>query len=195
MSIAPAPEEAADAGFTVEQYFALEAEGLLDPDERTELLEGVVVSMAPASSRHATTVVLVAEALSAAVGSGAAVRPQVPFIASRRSVPEPDVAVVPGRTRDYLRAHPKTALLAVEVADSSVGQDRLTKASIYARNGIPEYWIVNLRTNRIEVHRNPSGGRYRERTIVGPGHRLELVGIPGAAVLVDDLLPGDDDQE
>jgi Uma2 family endonuclease len=193
MTVGPAPDDAAATGFTAEQYFALVDEGLLEPEDRVELLEGVVVSMAPAGSRHTATVYLVAEALTRAVEGRAAVRSQGPLIAGRRSVPEPDVALVPGRTRDYLPVHPKTALLVVEVAESSLGQDRITKAPIYARNGIAEYWIVNLRTNRVEVHRAPSAGRYCERVVVGPGERLEIVALPGASVLVDDLLPGDDE--
>ena len=68
---------------------------------------------------------------------------------------EPDAAVVPGRVEDYDNAHPRTALLIVEVADSSLKQDRLTKAMIYAAAGIPEYWIVNVVDQQVEVHRDP----------------------------------------
>lgn len=66
-------------------------------------------------------------------------RVQCTLILGRRTAPEPDVAVVPGQNRDYANAHPKTALLVVEVADSTLAQDRLTKAAIYAAAGIPEY--------------------------------------------------------
>jgi Uma2 family endonuclease len=191
MSVEPAPQDAASTGFTVEQYFALVDEGRLDPDDRVELLEGVVVSMSPANSPHATAVHLVAEALHAAVGERAAVRIQAPLVLGRRSVPEPDVALVTGRTRDYTKAHPTTALLVVEVADSSLGQDRLTKTAIYAAAGIPEYWIVNLREDTIEVHRMPerAGRRYGERDIARAGDRLALAVLPGVEVAVADMLP------
>ncbi|TMA32903.1 MAG: Uma2 family endonuclease, partial [Deltaproteobacteria bacterium] len=132
------------ARFTKERYFRLVTEGVLEPDDRVELLEGVVVAMAQ-SPGHAVAGDLVAEALRRAVGPRAAVRVQRPFVAGRRSVPEPDVAIVPGRVRDYAKSHPTTALLIVEVAEWSLAQDRITKAAIYAGAGIPEYWIVNLR--------------------------------------------------
>ena len=117
---------------------------------------------------------------------------QRPFVAGRRSVPEPDVAIVPGRVHDYAKSHPTTALLIVEVAEWSLAQDRITKAAIYAGAGIPEYWIVNLRADCVEVLRDPEpeAGRYRERAVVGHGERLALVAFPNVRVAADDFLPG-----
>ena len=73
------------------------------------------------------------------------IRAQLPLMPSPTSAPEPDVAVVAGQRTDYDHCHPTTALLLVEIADTSLPQDRLTKSRIYAAAGIPEYWIVNLR--------------------------------------------------
>jgi len=79
-------------------------------------------------------------------------------------VPKPDTAVVGGRIADYDRAHPTTALLVVEVADSSLKQDRPTKRTIYAAAGIPEYWIVNLPDDCVEIRRDRArGATLRER--------------------------------
>jgi Uma2 family endonuclease len=79
----------------------------------------------------------------------------------------------------------------IEVADTSLQQDRLTKAAIYAAADIPEYWIVNLRDSVVEVMRGPdrAQARYREVRTVGRGERIELVALPGASVAAADLLP------
>jgi Uma2 family endonuclease len=131
-------------------------------------------------------------ALILAVGARACVRPQCCFLASPWSVPEPDVAVVPGTLADYDAEHPREALLVVEVADSSLPQDRISKARIYAAAGVPEYWIVNLREGVVEVLREPdvAAARYRASRVAQPGDRLALAAVPGASVAVSDLLPG-----
>jgi len=132
-----------------------------------------------------------ADALRVAVAGRAAVRAQHSVHAGARSVPEPDIAVVPGRHDDYARARPRTALLVVEVSDSSLARDRLRKAPVYAAAGIPEYWIVNLRDDVVEVSRAPERGarRYTETRVARRGERLELVALPGTSLAVDDLLP------
>jgi Uma2 family endonuclease len=187
----PAPSHPAPTRLSAERYLALVDQGVLGPDDHVELLEGVVVSMPPQNPPHAVIVNVAAAALMAAVGERAAVRCQSSLVAGAWSVPEPDVAVVPGRPRDYLSAHPRTALLLVEVADTSLPTDRLTKAAIYAAAGIPEYWIVNVRDGAVEVHRDPdrSAARYRATRTAARGDRLALVAFSDVSVAVDDLLP------
>jgi Uma2 family endonuclease len=188
----PAPSHpAAPTRYTAERYLALLREGALSPDDRVELLEGVIVAMPPRNPPHDGVIGVIARVLGRAIGERAAVRCQLSLVLSEHSVPEPDVAVVPGREADYLTAHPRTALLVVEVADSSLRQDRLTMAPIYAAAGIPEYWLVNLREWRIEVFRepDPAGARYLRTSVAASGARLEIVALPGTRVEVDDLLP------
>ena len=107
--------------WTARKYLRLVDRGVLGPDDRVELLSGVIVSMAPEGPRHAAVVDKVADALRHALDGRAAVRVQHPLHASVWSVPEPDVAVVAGTHDDYLDAHPKDALLVVEVSDDGVG--------------------------------------------------------------------------
>src|SRR5439155_9322667 len=147
-----------------ERYFALIDEGVLGPDDKVELLEGVVVAMAPEGPRHEMAIDKTSEALRLAVAGRAVVRVQHSVHAGARSVPEPDVAVVEGRHDDYVRARPKTALLVVEVARTSLARDRRAKARIYAAAGIPEYWIANLPDYVLEVFRSPDreAARYTE---------------------------------
>ena len=188
----PAPADPAAPGrYTVERYLRLVGQGVLAPEDRVELLEGVVVAMSPRNPLHDAAVSLADRALMAAVGGRAAVRCQLSLVIAPHSVPEPDVAVVPGHEGDYARAHPGSALLVVEVADSTLAQDRITKAAVYASAGIPEYWLVNLRDDRIEVFREPdaAAARYGVASVAGRGERLDLVALPGASVLADDLLP------
>jgi len=176
---------------TVERYLGLVEAGLLSEDDRVELLEGVIVAMTPSNPPHAAAVCLAADALRDAVGGRAAVRTQCTLVLPPWSAPEPDVAVVAGSHHDYAAAHPRTALLVVEVADSSLLQDRLTKAPLYAAAGIPEYWIVNLRAGVVEVMRDPdrASAHYRDVRTCAAGERIPLVAIPGAGIRVADLLP------
>jgi len=175
---------------TVERYLGLVESGVLGPDDRVELLEGVVVAMAPQNPPHAAGVARAYEAVRAAVGRRAHLRSQLSLVL-RRSVPEPDLAVVAGSVDDYETSHPTTALLVIEVSDSSLKQDRLSKAAIYAAAGIPEYWIVNLRDEIVEVmgDPDPAQARYRAVRSAARGERLELVALPGAALDAAELLP------
>ncbi len=187
----PAPTDpVAPARWTTEHYLRLVDEGVLGPDDKVELLEGVIVAM-PSNTAHEAGVVRISHALFKAVGDRAVVRIQLSLMAGGYSVPEPDAAVVPGTIRDYDRERPTAALLVAEVSDTSLKQDRLTKAPIYAVAGVPEYWIVNLRDDCVEVRWNPEPEerRYGSVMIVHRGQRIELVGLPGVSVAVDDLLP------
>ena len=185
------PNEAADPRMTIDEYLALVDQGLLEPDDRVELLEGVVVAMAPPDPPHCGVTDQVAAALRRAVGTKAHVREEKPLALGRYSLPEPDAAVVTIDPFRYMRSHPTTALLVVEVADSSLPQDRLSKGRIYAGAGIPEYWIVNLRDGCIEMLRDPDPAHrvYREKTTVGRGTHITLVALPDVMVFSDDLLP------
>jgi Uma2 family endonuclease len=184
-------QRAVGAGYTVDAYFTLVQDGLLSEDDRVELLDGVIVAEPPMDPPHASGITYVTQALMRAIGDRGVVRVQAPLIADLFSVPEPDVAVVPGEARDYLDRHPCEALLVVEVADSSLPQDRLSKSRIYAGAGVPDYWILNLRNGCVEVFRAPDVEQrvYGARVIARPGDRLELLALPGASVAVDDLVP------
>jgi len=177
--------------YTVERYFELVEKGVLHPDDRVELLEGVIVAMSPQNPRHASATRRTYNALRNVVGDRAVVSVQLPLVLGAFSAPEPDVAVVPGRASDYDTAHPTHALLVVEVADSSLLQDRLTEAAIYAAADIAEYWLINLRDDCIEVFRKPASTTpcYAEQRKLRRGEQVDLVEFPGATLQVSDLLP------
>ncbi len=175
--------------WTRREYEHMVSSGVFHPTNRLELIDGEIYNMSPQSSRHATAIRLVEEALRRAYGSGFDVRVQLPMALDTSSEPEPDVAVVEGGPRDYLDAHPTTALLTVEVSDTSLAFDRTTKQAAYARNGVPEYWIVNLIDGVVEVYRQPDGSEYREVSELTPADRISPLAQPDRSIAARDLLP------
>lgn len=163
--------------------------GILRPNDRVELIDGEILTMAPQKSPHATAVRLAEDALRAAFGKGFEVRPQLPLALGEMSEPEPDLAVVPGAPRDYREGHPSTALLVVEVAESSLSFDYGVKKALYARAGIPEYWIVDLVARAVEVYRSPHGADYRDHRTLGGRDSIAPLAGAGARIAVADLLP------
>jgi Uma2 family endonuclease len=139
------------------EYESLVEQGLLD-DSRVELLLGTLIDMSPQGPLHASAVRYLAETFIRALTGDAHTRVQSPLALSDDSEPEPDLAVVP--PGDYRRAHPTQALLVVEVSDTTLEKDRGVKTALYATAGIPEFWLVNLPDRVIEIHRQPSAGRY-----------------------------------
>ncbi len=178
------------------EYDRMVAAGVFSPGERLELIDGEVVAMTPQGSAHATAVRLVEDALRAAFGAGYDVRVQMPLALDPASEPEPDVAVVQGRPRDYRDAHPTSAVLAVEVGDTTLVYDREQKASLYARGGVAEYWILNLVDRTLEVYREPAalpdaryGWGYRVTPAYGPDDHIAPLAAPRARLRIADLLP------
>src|SRR5207237_2296545 len=113
-----------------------------------------------------------------------------------KSAPEPAIAIVPGRRADYRHAHPARPVLIIEVAESSLGFDRVAKGSLYARAGIVDYWIVNLVDRVLEVYRDPGadvtapyGWRYMSVERFTPPSAAAPLAAPAAPIPVAALLP------
>jgi Uma2 family endonuclease len=135
--------------------------------------------------RHATAIGVVGAVLNAALPSGWSVRMQAPIALDEESQPEPDVAIVAGAHADYRKSHPSRVALVVEVAEISLGLDRGVKASLYARGGVQDYWIVNLVERAVEVHRDPvpnpsapCGWQYRTVGRIVPPGVASLLALP-----------------
>lgn len=167
------------------EYDRLIELGVFD-DERVELLRGVLVKMSPQRAPHASTVQKLTQLLTAWARGRWSIRGQLPLALSDDTEPEPDVAVVP--SGDYETEHPRTALLIIEVSDTTLKKDR-AKAAIYASGGIGEYWIVNLTTRAVEVHISPEGDRYADVRTLRAGDVLRPAALPDLAVAVSDILP------
>jgi Uma2 family endonuclease len=129
------------------------------------------------------------EELRRVFGVGYYVRVQMPFLGEGASEPEPDVAVIRGHRRDFGGSHPASAVLLVEVSDSTLQFDRLRKGPAYARAGVPEYWIVNLVDRVVEVYRNPTQAGYQDVVVLRPGDMVAPLAAPSAGIAVAALLP------
>ena len=182
--------------WTRKEYDALVKSGFFNEYEPIELLGGQLIVAEPKGSPHSIAVALTVEGLRLAFGPGWLVRVQDPIALDAESEPEPDVAVVPGRARDYLAEHPARPALLVEVAESSLAFDRGHKGSLYARAGIADYWIVNLVDAVLEVHRAPAldrsaefGWRCLDVQALRPGATVAPLARPDVTVAVADLLP------
>jgi Uma2 family endonuclease len=178
------------------EYAKLIDAGILHEDDPVELVDGQLVVREPQHTPHAVATQLAQEALGRAFGRGWCVRVQLPLALDPRSEPEPDVAVVRGAPRDFLADHPSHPALVVEVSGESLGFDRTSKARLYARGRVREYWIVNLKARTLEVRRRPLRSaleahdwRYASVTIHGVGDVVSPLAAPRARVRVADLLP------
>jgi Uma2 family endonuclease len=175
---------------TVAEYHRMGEVGILTRDDRVELIEGELIAMSPIGSEHSGTVNAMTYRLVQAVGDRGVVAVQNPVQLDDLSEPQPDFSVLKPREDFYRRATPRPddVLLIVEVADTSLAYDRGVKRSLYARHGIPEFWIVNLAGNEIEVCRSPEGEQYTSVSRIGREGILELQLLPGVAIPVATLL-------
>lgn len=191
----------AQSSIRIKRWTRAEYERLIDlgafgPADRLELLAGDLVVCEPQGTPHMTAIRAAEEMLRHCFGLGWEVRTQAPVALDEESEPEPDVVVAPGSFRDYRRAHPSRPVLLVEVADASLDADRTHKGSLYARAGVPEYWIVNLVDGTLEVYRDPAadpstahGWGYRSATTLRAGDEVTPVAAAGAPIPVAELLP------
>jgi Uma2 family endonuclease len=181
--------------FKVAQYERMVETGILGANDRVELLEGWVVDKMTQNPPHNAAIDYSQEILRAILPPDWRVREQK-AVRLVDSEPEPDLAIVRGPMQRYARRHPAAADigLIIEVADSSLDDDRRHKGRMYARARIAVYWIVNLVESQVEVYSQPRGGKspaYRERQVYGKEASVPLViaGRPLGIVAVRDLLP------
>ena len=182
--------------WTRTEYDRLIESGFFHEDEAIELVGGQLIVAEPKGTNHSVALELATEALRLAFGPGWTIRVQDPLALDQQSEPEPDLAVVPGRPRDYLAAHPSQPALVLEVAESSLTFDRRDKGSLYARAHVLDYWIVNLVDRLLEVYREPApsaetpyGWSYWHVQRLGPEANVSPLAAPAASISVTDLLP------
>jgi len=178
------------------EYERLIELGVFRTDERLELLDGLLVVREPQGSRHAGTIRRVLAALRRTLGDDWQIDSQLPIALDDDSEPEPDISVVPRDPGAYIDAHPSRAVLVVEIAESSYRTDREHKASLYARAGIADYWIVDVVHGILEVHREPEaspealyGWRYRNVATLRPPATVTPLVALGRSIPVAVLLP------
>ncbi|HLJ57169.1 MAG TPA: Uma2 family endonuclease, partial [Chthonomonadaceae bacterium] len=123
------------------------------------------------------------------------VRFQLPFRVTGEdrngSEPEPDAVALTRPAADFLTENPDATFvtLVVEASDSSLQFDRVKKSALYARNGVPEYWVIDIEGRQIIAHRQPSAGGYEEILAYSADELIATLARPDAPVAVAALLP------
>jgi Uma2 family endonuclease len=143
--------------------------------------------MSPIGSSHAAIVNKLANLFYGLFKNRAVIGIQNPIRIDGNNEPEPDIALLKYRSDYYASAHPAPAdvLAIIEVAGSSVRFEKEVKSPLYAAHGIPEYWIIDLDSDRIEVFSNPKGGAYAEPEVYRSGDEVTLM---GSKLFVNDLI-------
>lgn len=177
---------------SVAQYHALIQTGILGEDDPVELLDGLLIKKMPKSPPHTLATQLAHGAIAGALPHGWFANTQEPLTALE-SEPEPDVTIIRGKRRDYAARHPDPSdtALVIEVSDTSLRRDRGIKQRVYARAGIPCYWIVNLAAFTLEVYAGAGDDGYSEVRFYQSGEEVPLVldETEVVRVPVSDLLP------
>lgn len=147
---------------SVDDFHRMGEAGILNEDDRIELIDGEMIEMAPIGVLHASVVNELSQMLNAAIGRLALVSVQNPITLPPLNEPQPDIAVLKPRADKYRHALPSAAdiLLVIEVADTTLRYDRDIKIPLYARHGIVEVWLVDLQSESVIVHRQPTPEGY-----------------------------------
>ncbi|HRH45325.1 MAG TPA: Uma2 family endonuclease [Pyrinomonadaceae bacterium] len=188
-------EEPRQFKWTKSQYHQLAELGLFE-GKRTEFLEGEIIEMPTMNSPHATGLTLTDDALRKIFSEGFVIRNQMPLDFEGDFETVPDLAIVKGNTRDFFDSHPQTADLVIEVSDTTLSYDRNRKASLYAKFGINDYWVLNLKNQKLEVYRSPIedenayyGFSFSEKLTFKESDEVSPFAKPDAKIKVADLLP------
>ena len=173
----------------VQEYLRMGEAGVFGPDTRLELIEGEIIEMAPIGSPHAGTVIVLTRLFIELAGNKAMVSVQNPLTVGKRSVPQPDLALLKPRADSYRRSHPTAndVLLVVEVADTSLAFDTGTKVPLYAKAGIVEAWVVDLEDHVIRVFRDPSAKGYQTSFTASGDQKIGALALPRISISAGDL--------
>jgi Uma2 family endonuclease len=176
--------------FTVDEYYRMAEVGILDPDDRVELIEGEIIQMSPIGVRHGGCVNRATEFFVDLFKGKAVVTVQNPVRLNKYNEPQPDLTLCKWRADFYSSAHPRPEdiLLALEVADTTLKKDLKLKLPIYARLGISELWIEDLRNDQLLVFRDPEGDKYRTHLVFTRGQALHVQAFRDTPIQVEQLL-------
>jgi Uma2 family endonuclease len=174
---------------SAEEYLRMGEADVFASDARLELIEGEIIEMAPIGGPHLARVNKLNRLFVERSGDRAIVSVQNPLVISERSVPQPDLALLTPREDEYERSLPKSSdvLLAVEVADSTLGFDLRTKAPLYARCGVTELWVVDVNEHVVHVFRDPGATGYGLSLTLKPGQSVKCLALPEVFVEVGEL--------
>jgi Uma2 family endonuclease len=172
------PNQPRLARVTLSMFDALIAAGEISAESRVELLDGKIVEMEPMNTPHMNCVKDLYDRLNRQFVTRADVYAQSPIELPSDGRPQPDLCLIVSNAARADFARPKDIYLLLEVADSTIYTDREDKQRLYARDGIVEYWIVNLNKNQLEVYREPDGERYLQAQTLNLGQRIACLAFP-----------------
>lgn len=175
---------------SVQDYHQMSESGILQPDERVELLEGQIIQMAAKGTAHSAAVTRIERLLRNCLGDRVLLRFQDPVRLNDYSEPEPDVAVVQLNTLLYEDHHPipSEVFLLIEVSDATLKFDREVKAPAYARSGIAEYWVVDVNGRKLHVYRVPNADGYQSEAILSEELTVIPLAFPDCVIAVREML-------
>jgi Uma2 family endonuclease len=180
--------------YTVKQFHQMGELGFFE-GRRASLIHGTILEEGPMNPPHRIALELTDTAVRFAFGPGWRFCVQMPLVLGQSTDPEPDIAVVRGTARGTT-AHPTTAALVIEIADSSLDYDLTTKAELYATANIPEYWVLDVDGRTLHVFRDPvplpvglAATAYRARDRFNDLQSVSPLAVPTATVRVAELLP------
>lgn len=175
---------------SVQDYHQMAESGILQPDERVELLEGQIIQMAAKGTAHSASVSRIEQLLRNRLGSCILLRFQDPIRLDDYSEPEPDIAVVRPNPNFYEDHHPipSEVFLLIEVSDKTLQFDRETKAPVYGRSGIAEYWVLDVNGRKLHGYRSPSKTGYQSETILSEELEIAPLAFPDCVMAVREML-------
>lgn len=185
------PEPTALKYWTVKEYRQMGELGILNSDDRTELIEGQILVMAAKETPHVLGLRLLAVALDSVLENQPFfVSTQDPIQLNDFSEPEPDLAIVRGTALDYADRHPNAQDLAlvVEVADSTLKYDCEVKDKLYAQSGIEDYWVLDVKNRKLHIFRSPTPTGYTSHLILTPPNSIAPLAFPDRSVSLLDVL-------
>jgi Uma2 family endonuclease len=184
------PTETTRKLFTVDDYYRMAEVGILKPTDRVELIEGEIVEMSPIGVRHAMAVNRANMIFARGVGDRAVVAVQNAARINIYNEPQPDLVLIRPREGFYGKEHPKPeeVLLLIEVSETSLRFDRNVKLPIYARNGVREFWLVDLNSDTISVFRKPKDDTYTETFTRQRQESVSPDAFPEFSIEVNELL-------
>ncbi len=177
--------------WTVEDYNRMIDAGILQPEDRVELIEGQIVEMAAKGTAHEATITRTARVRRNSLGDQVLIRTEAPIQLDNRSEPEPDVAAVRVDSLDYADHHPtpEEIYLVIEVADTTLAKDCGTKATAYARAGIADYWVLDINDRQLHVFRDPSQTGYQRNVVLAEDATVAPLSFPSFSLAVNQMLP------
>lgn len=174
----------------LDEWRRLGEANIFPPGSRLELINGEILEMAPIGFNHAGHVIRLNHFFAKLIGDMAVINIQNPLQLGDLSEPEPDFMLLKPNPDFYSSRHPAASdvLLLIEVSDTSLAFDQKQKLRLYALHGIPEYWLLNLNDNSVEIYRRPHGDAYEQKSTLRAGDSISLSQLPDIALNIADIL-------